>query len=233
VSSKELIGLLLFIRHILTCKLSWLFDIYPDSSADASENGCCGGFPGDIFLTVKNFTLEADYPYELYNWKNSSQCAPEECRSSGKETALEIRGFDKFRPFSGAELKKQIWMYGPMSVFIEYPDAFNYYRSGVFDCTGMGHGSSHYVTAVGFGPNYFVLRNSWGPDWGLEGDFLLSDKDIDSSCQMLGPSVYYQMVRVSVKTVNPSPSPSESVGFRTLPILSFAFLFLVICLQWL
>jgi len=186
--------------------------------ASATSKGCCGGFPGDAFNTTQLWCKEKDYAYNLTRW-DQGKCAPFQCRSKGLKTVVEINGYDKFIAMTAEELKKQIWMYGPISVYMEAPDRLRDYTGGIFKCTSNAKEGNHYVVAVGFGPNYIALRNSWGYMWGLEGDFLLSTESVIASCQLLGPRnpPYYQMARVSVKFL-------ASGAFRTLPFMTIAML---------
>ena len=51
---------------------------------------------------------------------------------------------------------------------------FGYYQSGVLtDGETCGTGKTHEVAVVGYSMNgpiaYFIVRNSWGADWGLDG----------------------------------------------------------------
>jgi len=169
-----------------------------DCSSSSVTNGCCGGWPGDFYDDVKKFATEQSYPYQLSG--GSSTCKPYSCRTNGKViVTTQINGYDCWTALSAEELKKQIWMYGPISIWLSAPYALSSYHSGVLDCTNLKKEGGHYVVAVGFGANHITLRNSWGADWGLEGDFMLSTKSKEASCDMLGPSQYIQVARVSVK----------------------------------
>ena len=51
---------------------------------------------------------------------------------------------------------------------------FAFYESGIFDYAKCGTDVDHAVTAVGYGTSeegrpYFLVRNSWGADWGEDG----------------------------------------------------------------
>ena len=158
-----------------------------------------------MFKNVEKFVLEDDYPYQLGMWLNTSSCCPYDCRSSGKTHALEVRGYEELYPMVAEDLKKQIWLYGPISVYMTVVEEMQFYNGGILDCDGGNISGSHMVVAVGYGPGYIALRNSWGPDWGLEGDFLVSDRSDSASCNILASdstSEYLQMVRVSVKPLN-------------------------------
>lgn len=58
---------------------------------------------------------------------------------------------------------------GPLSVAIEADQStFQFYKQGVFNGT-CGTRLDHGVTAVGYAPDYYLVKNSWGTKWGEEG----------------------------------------------------------------
>jgi len=193
-------------------------------------HGCCGGWPGDVFDQIDYYITEASYPYELMD--GSSECNPSSCRSKGKtcHDDLQAYGYDSFFPMTASELKEQIWVYGPISIWMNATNELNSYTGGVFNCENMTGVGGHYVIAVGFGPDYLILRNSWGADWGEEGDFRLSIASDEASCQMLTESDNLQLVRVAVdhrpREISGGPygpnSKEELSGdsaFRAMPLL--------------
>lgn len=59
---------------------------------------------------------------------------------------------------------------GPLSVDYTCSRSFFKYRGGIYResrCSGGGHA----VTNVGYAPDYFIMKNSWGRGWGERGYF--------------------------------------------------------------
>jgi len=69
--------------------------------------------------------------------------------------------------------------YGPVSVYMYASSQFVNYRSGVFyDNSYNGQSINHAVVAVGYGSlndvDYYLVRNSWGTNWGMDGYFMIA-----------------------------------------------------------
>uniref|UniRef100_A0A914WV66 Peptidase C1A papain C-terminal domain-containing protein n=1 Tax=Plectus sambesii TaxID=2011161 RepID=A0A914WV66_9BILA len=62
-----------------------------------------------------------------------------------------------------ARLSKQ-----PVAVGIAVSDDFFLYESGVYDAA-CGDTINHAVVLVGYTDEYWIIQNSWGPDWGENG----------------------------------------------------------------
>merc|ERR1711998_445390 len=72
--------------------------------------------------------------------------------------------------------------------------AFQSYKSGVLS-SGCGTNLDHGVLAVGYGSesgqDYWLVKNSWGPSWGMDGFIKISS---DSNvCGVLNQPVYPQV----------------------------------------
>ena len=78
------------------------------------------------------------------------------------------------------DLKSAIATIGPISVAIDAAvTSFRFYKSGVYDepkCSSVA--LDHAVLAVGYGTldskDYYLVKNSWGTNWGTEGYILMS-----------------------------------------------------------
>ena len=77
-------------------------------------------------------------------------------------------------------MKEKLWEHGPVSIAFEVVDDFDSYTGGVYTSTTCGNQPSdvnHAVLAVGYGHDetsgldYWLVKNSWGYDWGMDGFF--------------------------------------------------------------
>eukprot|EP00927_Polykrikos_kofoidii_P055039 TRINITY_DN49355_c0_g1_i1.p1 TRINITY_DN49355_c0_g1~~TRINITY_DN49355_c0_g1_i1.p1 ORF type:complete len:367 (+),score=47.08 TRINITY_DN49355_c0_g1_i1:115-1101(+) len=136
--------------------------------------GCGGGTMSGAFNFAKKHSIctEATYSYEA---KGGS------CRSSGCDVGipqghvLGYKGLSLIARFSAASEKvlMSALVQQPVSVGIEADgDEFRHYASGVFtgNCGSLPFGLiNHGVLAVGYGTDYWKIKNSWGSDWGDAG----------------------------------------------------------------
>ena len=71
--------------------------------------------------------------------------------------------------------------HGPISAALD-ATGFQHYKGGVFynsDCNSIY--LTHGITIVGFTKNYWIIKNSWGTEWGDEGYIYLA-KDRSNHC---------------------------------------------------
>lgn len=67
---------------------------------------------------------------------------------------------------------------GPLSASVDATN-MQFYAGGVFfssDCLNANQ-ITHGVLIVGYGLDYWLLRNSWGPDWGEDGYIRLTNAE--------------------------------------------------------
>ena len=83
---------------------------------------------------------------------------------------------------SAADLKAHLGN-GPVSVPIEADQlAFQLYKDGVLDMKHCFHNMlNHVVLAVGYGSenglDYYIVKNSWGTSWGMQGYVKIAAQD--------------------------------------------------------
>lgn len=142
--------------------------------AGAFDNfGCDGGLPSHAFEYIKyngGISSELQYPY---------MGVDQTCEYSQVEPVYQIEG-GAVNITSGDEesLKKAIYQHGPVSVAYDCEDDFMNYQSGVYTSQNCGSTTSdvnHAVLAVGYGTengkDYWLIKNSWSADWGMDGFF--------------------------------------------------------------
>ncbi|CAH1994093.1 unnamed protein product [Acanthoscelides obtectus] len=142
-----------------------------DCSTKFGNNGCNGGLMDNAFRYIKankGIDTEEAYPYDGKD---------EKCHYNPSESgATDKAGFTDIESGDEEQLKAAIATVGPISVAIDASHmGFQFYKEGVYsdpECssTELDHG----VLAVGYGTDengqdYWLIKNSWGPNWGDEG----------------------------------------------------------------
>jgi hypothetical protein len=97
----------------------------------------------------------------------------------------------------------------PVAVTIDAShQSFHFYKSGVITFEDCGEKENHGVLAVGYGYDanygpYWLVRNSWGTTWGVEGYFKLgmSDEQPKGFCGFNNDAFYPSVV--ALKTEEP------------------------------
>ncbi|KAK4772335.1 hypothetical protein SAY86_014110 [Trapa natans] len=170
------------------------------------NSGCSGGLMDYAFqfiISNGGMDTELDYPYNGVD---------ERCdRSRVNSKVVSIDGYEDVPPSDEKALKKAV-AHQPVSVAIEASGrAFQLYESGVF--TGeCGSQLDHGVVVVGYGTedgvDYWMVRNSWGPDWGEEG-YIKMERNVKGYCS--GKCGIAAMPSYPVKR-SPNPRRSSAAG---------------------
>lgn len=134
-----------------------------DCSTAQGNQGCNGGMMDYAFeyvLTNGGITTESAYPY--------TATGPNNCSAAGKPIAATISGYTDVTQNSDAALMAAVAKQ-PVSVAIEADQAaFQFYTSGVMSAA-CGTNLDHGVLVVGYNSAAWIVKNSWGPDWGDNG----------------------------------------------------------------
>lgn len=134
------------------------------------NQGCNGGSMDLAFLYAQNDSVmtEADYPYVSGTTKKDGQCKYQ--KAEGKVLVSDYIDVKSNNP---TQLKAALNK-GPVSIAIEADKAvFQHYKGGIVSSASCGHKLDHGVLAVGYGSDsgqdYYIVKNSWGPQWGEDG----------------------------------------------------------------
>ena len=135
--------------------------------------------------------LNSDYPYTSGDTSSKGDCKYD--ASKGK---LGVKSFTKVPPKSVAQLKAAIAKQ-PVSVTVEADmDAFQMYTGGILDSSHCWSTETldHAIAAVGYGTEngqeYYIVRNSWGADWGWNGYLKIAAVDGPGICGIQMLSLY-------------------------------------------
>ena len=136
-----------------------------------SCHGCNGGsmsYAYDYVLTRQNgkFMLEDDYPYKPVQGT---------CKFDKTKAVAQISKYVAVSFLDEDDLAAKCAQYGPCCVAIDAShQSFQLYSSGIYDepaCSFLM--LDHGVTCVGYGSedgkDYWIVKNSWGANWGEAG----------------------------------------------------------------
>lgn len=156
------------------------------------DMGCNGGLMDHAFAWIeKNGGLcsEFDYPYVSGETKTGGTCQ-KKCKVVVNS---KVTGFVDVEPSSDVAMKTALSQQ-PVSIAIEADQReFQLYKSGIF--TGnCGTKLDHGVLLVGYGVDYYLVKNSWGLSWGDGGYIKLGAgpefNNGDGQCGMLMQGSY-------------------------------------------
>ncbi|XP_034015557.1 cathepsin L.1 [Thalassophryne amazonica] len=145
-----------------------------DCSRSFGNMGCMGGLMDQTFDYIKangGIDTEDSYPYEAKDGH---------CRFNPATIGAKCTGYVDVKTGDENALQEAVATIGPVSVAIDASHiSFQLYKSGVYDepeCSSSD--LDHGVLAVGYGSNsgndYWLVKNSWGLDWGEKGYIMMS-----------------------------------------------------------
>jgi len=152
-----------------------------DCSESYGNNACNGGIMAEAFQYAKDHGMcsEAEDPYEA---------AEGDC--NGCDPVVQISNCYNVRPGNQRELKAAVAR-GPVSVAIEADTSiFQFYSGGVLENPDCGTNLDHGVLVVGYGEEdgkkYWLVKNSWGPNWGDSGYIKIGRSESESDPGVCG-----------------------------------------------
>jgi cathepsin F len=133
---------------------------------DKVDNGCNGGLMENSLAFVRDngIALSTAYPYHGRDQR---------CQSY--TSAMKVSGFTFAPSEDEEEIKSFLVQTGPLSIAVN-AEPFQFYSGGVLDADeyecdpqSLNHGVALVGYGVENGTEYWVVRNSWGKNWGENG----------------------------------------------------------------
>jgi len=146
------------------------------------DQGCNGGMTYDAYtyLMSAHAYLEADWPYTAAD----GTCTYD----ASKASSVTLATYVCVEPQTPAAMKVAVAQQ-PVAISIDASEPiFHNYTGGIIDSTACGIATDHAVQIVGYdtdeasGLEYWLVRNSWGPDWGLDGFVKIAITEGDGIC---------------------------------------------------
>ena len=147
-----------------------LYNLSQQELLDCSylNKGCNGGSMDLAFKYIirNGLCTNLSYPYEA----NQSICQKSQC-----EPVIEIKNYNDITQNNEKALARAVTKQ-PISVAIQANKrSFQLYKSGIYNDPECGTKLDHGVLVVGYGTDYelnmdyWIIKNSWGKDWGENG----------------------------------------------------------------
>ncbi|XP_059055718.1 cathepsin L-like proteinase [Achroia grisella] len=167
------------------------FDLSEQSLVDCAwgygNMGCDGGLLDAALKYVVEYGIPTTEEYGAYIEQVGY------CQLLNVSTVHKISGFSQVPIRSANSLRVALHQYGPVAVAIHANMNMKEYSNGIYydpQCAGME--ANHGVTVVGYGvrdgQQYWIVRNSWGDDWGEGGYILMAAAD--DNCSILDYPYY-------------------------------------------
>lgn len=149
-----------------------------DCDTGSVDSGCNGGLQVDAYqyvIKAGGLMTEADYPYTSGGGVDGGTCKydPSKCETT-------ITSYTQIASGDENALMNAVANVGPVTVGIDASSPqFQSYKSGVYAPSGCSTTQlDHAVLVVGYGSSddntpYWIVKNSWGTDWGMEGYFYM------------------------------------------------------------
>jgi len=203
-------------------------ELSPQSVVSCStyNQGCDGGYPFLVGKHGRDFGLVAEQcmPYTGSDNQCSAECGATE------RYFLEDYGYvgGYYGGCSEQSMMEEIAENGPIIVAFNAPGELFYYSGGIFSChdtptesevQAVGNTdvhkwekTNHAVVAVGWGVDgeqkYWIIKNSWGSNWGEGGYFRITRGSDACAIESMGVHVDVNAQKRTVAHPNPSPASS-------------------------
>ena len=145
-------------QQLLDCTNGWPW----------GNQGCSGGTMDTSFryiITNGGLASESHYPYT----GQDGECE----KSNAARHDVSIKGFNDVTPYNDTALAAAVAK-GPVAVAVDADQTnFQFYKSGIYSgpCgTALDSG----VLVVGYTPDHWIVKNSWGTSWGEQGYIMMS-----------------------------------------------------------
>lgn len=129
--------------------------------------GCDGGLMNFVFEKAKTQPA-GPKEFDTYLHREAT------CKRRHRRPFLKVNQYfvqsDEFHDPIESQLAHNLVKYGPIPIGIDSSNwHFEMYHHGILRESQCGKNIDHAVLLVGFTPEYWIIKNSWGSRWGLGG----------------------------------------------------------------
>ena len=168
------------VETAVAIKTGKLYDLSEQQSVSCAglkygNLGCNGGMYNNLWNWDKSgICSENDYPYKSGTTTETGSCQT----TCSPISETKVSSYINVTPYSDDAMMSAL-VIGSVSIAIQASSrSFQLYNDGIYtDLQDCGNDLDHAVILTGYGSNagqdYYILRNSWGQDWGNGGYMLI------------------------------------------------------------
>nr|XP_032510702.1 uncharacterized protein LOC116765352 [Danaus plexippus plexippus] len=158
------------VESIHAIKTGKLIDVSEQQLLDCDkyDSGCSGGLPWDAlryFVANGAMSLKS-YPYVAKEGK---------CRYDSSKVEIRLKEYKHKEKLSEDQIKEHLYNIGPLSIAITSSPLASYNGGILIEECHRSYLINHAVLLVGYGKEngvkYWIVKNSWGQNWGENGYF--------------------------------------------------------------
>ena len=173
-----------------------------------NAGSCDGGYPATASSFIRDTGLSAEsyYPYAAVNGACANALAGWQSATS---RIISWHYVGKTTNPTLDQIKSELVTYGPLVTTMDVYSDFYYYNGGVYQYTSGSYQGGHAVLIVGYDDSgqYFIVKNSWGGNWGESGYFRIGYSELNSTVKFGGWSLaYYSKIsppNLSISAISP------------------------------
>merc|ERR1719228_786245 len=161
-------------NELITLSAEQVTACTPNPQHCGGTGGCSGSIPqlGYTYIQLFGHVTEEDMPYTSGSTTQTGDCMYDFMNTA---PVVGITGYNTFSPNDQEAVMTHLAEVGPLAVAV-YASGWGGYGGGVYDGCDFDSNIAlnHAVQLVGYGTDeslgdYWIVRNSWGPNWGEDG----------------------------------------------------------------
>ena len=174
------------------------------SENETPNNGCDGGLMHYVYEYGKKYALSFRMEYsDMMNEKCTNNMAP----SHIKINSFSVQGLDD-NQYIEEKIPSLLYKYGVITIGIDTKnDYIDNYIDGIFNETLCGTDIDHAVAIIGWTEDAWIIKNSWGTDWGEKGFFKL--RRGVNACGLAEYVAYITSAKIEHKAKSTGPFVSD------------------------
>lgn len=159
--NKNSLSSFLSVQHVLDC--------------NPYEDSCDGGKELHVYKYAKHFGIPPEtcnlYKGQPERCRTCYQCNYRgECKEIAPPKLIFIKSYHIIPPRDVNAIKEEIYKRGPITCSIRASKHLEEYKDGIYrEYFPTPIKLNHVISVVGWGMDFWIIRNSWGIAWGIKG----------------------------------------------------------------